>query len=65
MVVSTHRGACTAREGPRAAALLGRYGTQGPPGFSGAWGAYIFPASNLILVSDINGGLFVIGYTPR
>ncbi len=32
-------------------------------GFNGAWGAYIFPGSDLILASDINGGLFVIGYT--
>lgn len=32
-------------------------------GFDGAWGAYIFPASNLILVSDISGGLFVVQYT--
>jgi hypothetical protein len=31
-------------------------------GFNGAWGAYIFPASNLIVVSDINGGLFVVEY---
>ena len=31
-------------------------------GFNGAWGAYIFPGSNLIVVSDINGGLFVIEY---
>ena len=35
----------------------------GPGGFNGAWGAYIFPGSNLIVVSDINGGLFVIEYT--
>ena len=32
-------------------------------GFNGAWGAYIFPSSNLIVVSDINGGLFVVEYT--
>jgi hypothetical protein len=32
-------------------------------GFNGAWGAYIFPASNLIVVDDINGGLFVVEYT--
>ena len=32
-------------------------------GFNGAWGAYIFPGSNLIVVSDINGGLFVVQYT--
>jgi choice-of-anchor B domain-containing protein len=34
-----------------------------PGGFNGAWGAYIFPGSNLIVVSDINGGLFVVQYT--
>jgi choice-of-anchor B domain-containing protein len=33
-------------------------------GTFGAWGAYVFPASNLIVVSDITGGLFVVGYTP-
>lgn len=32
-------------------------------GFNGAWGAYVFPGSNLIVVSDINGGLFVVEYT--
>ena len=32
-------------------------------GFAGAWGAYIFPGSNLIVVSDISGGLFVVQYT--
>lgn len=32
-------------------------------GFAGDWGAYIFPASNLIVVSDLQGGLFVIQYT--
>jgi choice-of-anchor B domain-containing protein len=32
-------------------------------GTFGAWGAYIFPGSNLIVVSDITGGLFVVGYT--
>jgi choice-of-anchor B domain-containing protein len=44
---------------------LGFYDTYpgGPGGFNGAWGAYIFPGSNLIVVSDINGGLFVIQYT--
>jgi hypothetical protein len=29
----------------------------------GAWGAYIFPGSDLILASDIQGGLFVLRYT--
>ena len=44
---------------------LGFYDTYpgGPGGFNGAWGAYIFPGSNLIVVSDINGGLFVVQYT--
>jgi choice-of-anchor B domain-containing protein len=44
---------------------LGFYDTYpgGPGGFNGAWGAYIFPGSNLIVVSDINGGLFVVEYT--
>ena len=43
---------------------LGFYDTfpGGPGGFNGAWGAYIFPGSNLIVVSDINGGLFVVQY---
>ena len=44
---------------------LGFYDTYpgAPGGFNGTWGAYIFPGSNLIVVSDINGGLFVIQYT--
>jgi choice-of-anchor B domain-containing protein len=43
---------------------LGFYDTFGGTsgGFAGAWGAYIFPGSNLILVSDINSGLWVIRY---
>jgi choice-of-anchor B domain-containing protein len=32
-------------------------------GTFGAWGAYVFPGSNLIVVSDITGGVFVVGYT--
>jgi choice-of-anchor B domain-containing protein len=32
-------------------------------GFHGTWGAYIFPNSNLLLASDIEGGLFVVRYT--
>jgi choice-of-anchor B domain-containing protein len=32
-------------------------------GTFGDWGAYIFPGSNLIVASDITGGLFVVGYT--
>jgi choice-of-anchor B domain-containing protein len=34
-------------------------------GFNGCWGAYIFPGSNLVVASDINGGLFVLEYTGR
>jgi choice-of-anchor B domain-containing protein len=48
---------------------LGHYDTY-PGGSSGdyrgAWGAYIFPGSDLIIASDIDGGLFVLRYTgPR
>jgi choice-of-anchor B domain-containing protein len=50
---------------PERPQVMGYYdtftGTQ--EGFAGAWGAYIFPASNLIVVSDISGGLFVVQYT--
>lgn len=44
---------------------IGFYDTYpgGPGGFNGAWGAYIFPGSNIIIVSDINGGLYVVEYT--
>jgi choice-of-anchor B domain-containing protein len=51
---------------PASPRLIGSYDTFEPvaSGFHGAWGAYIFPGSNLILVSDIEGGLFVIEYTP-
>jgi choice-of-anchor B domain-containing protein len=52
---------------PRRPDLLGFYDTYpGQTGqFAGAWGAYIFPGTDLIVVSDIQGGLFVIGYTGR
>jgi choice-of-anchor B domain-containing protein len=45
--------------------VMGSYDTYPGPsgGFNGAWGAYIFPGSSLILASDITGGLFVIGYS--
>jgi choice-of-anchor B domain-containing protein len=47
---------------PERPALMGSYDTFAGAGgqFSGAWGAYIFPGSDLILVSDIEGGLFVL-----
>lgn len=49
---------------PERPQLLGFYDTyEGPgTGFAGAWGSYIFPGSDLIVVSDINGGLFVVRY---
>jgi choice-of-anchor B domain-containing protein len=31
--------------------------------FCGCWGAYIFPGSNIVVASDISGGLYVIEYT--
>jgi choice-of-anchor B domain-containing protein len=50
---------------PERPRVLGSYDTytSASTGFFGAWGAYVFPGSDLILVSDINGGLFVIQYT--
>jgi choice-of-anchor B domain-containing protein len=45
--------------------VLGFYDTYpgAASGFNGAWGAYIFPGTNLIVVSDINSGLYVVQYT--
>jgi choice-of-anchor B domain-containing protein len=50
---------------PERPRVLGFYDTYpGQSGtFNGAWGAYIFPGTDLIVASDIDGGLFVIGYT--
>jgi choice-of-anchor B domain-containing protein len=50
---------------PEQPRVIGSYDTfPGPSGgFNGVWGAYVFPASNLIVASDISGGLFVIVYT--
>jgi choice-of-anchor B domain-containing protein len=49
--------------------LIGRYDTlpDETPGvvFDGVWGAYIFPGSDVIVASDITGGLFVLQYTGR
>lgn len=44
--------------------LLGYYDTfVGPSvGFNGAWGAYIFPGTDLIVASDMSNGLFVLRY---
>jgi choice-of-anchor B domain-containing protein len=52
---------------PERPAVMGSYDTF--PGssaaFSGAWGAYVFPGSDLILASDIEGGLFVLRSAQR
>jgi hypothetical protein len=47
--------------------LLGFYDTYDGTGtgFQGDWGAYIFPGSDLIVASDINGGLYVVRYVGR
>jgi hypothetical protein len=52
---------------PERPLLMGSYDTYPGPssGTFGAWGAYVFPASNLIIASDITGGLFVLEYTGR
>jgi choice-of-anchor B domain-containing protein len=50
-------------ERPRVLGTYDTYAGSAPGNFHGAWGAYIFPGSNLILVSDIEGGLFVVEYT--
>jgi len=50
---------------PEQPRVIGSYDTYPGPsgGFNGVWGAFVFPASNLIVASDISGGLFVIAYT--
>jgi choice-of-anchor B domain-containing protein len=51
---------------PERPQVLGYYDTYTgtETGFVGAWGAYVFPGTNLIVVSDINTGLSVIEYRP-
>ena len=50
---------------PEQPRVIGSYDTYpgASGGFNGTWGAYIFPASNLVVASDISGGLFVLAYT--
>ena len=50
---------------PERPAVMGFYDTFSGPstGFAGSWAAYVFPGSNLIIASDMSGGLFVIEYT--
>jgi choice-of-anchor B domain-containing protein len=49
---------------PRLLAAYDTY-TGASTGFNGCWGAYIFPGTNLIVASDMNGGLFVLEYVWR
>jgi len=50
---------------PARPAVLGFYDTfeGSSASFAGNWGAYVFPGSNLIVASDMQGGLFVLQYT--
>ena len=55
---------------PAQPSVLGFYDTFTDPPcgsfpFCGVWGAYIFPGSDLVLASDIQGGLFVIRADAR
>jgi choice-of-anchor B domain-containing protein len=52
---------------PAALRVMGFYDTyEGSTGsFVGNWGAYLFPSSDLIVASDLQGGLFVLQYTGR
>lgn len=47
--------------------LLGKYDTlpseRAGVVFDGVWGAYMFPGSDIIVASDMSGGLFVLEYT--
>jgi len=53
-------------ENPETPFIVGQYDTYPGEGddFSGAWGAYPFLPSGLILVSDTNTGLYVLEFTP-
>lgn len=50
---------------PERPTTLGSYDTYPGvvTGTFGCWGAYVFPGTNLIVASDITGGLFVLEYT--
>ena len=37
-------------------------GGDGPNAYCGAWGAYIFPGTDTVIASDMQGGLFVMEY---
>jgi choice-of-anchor B domain-containing protein len=53
---------------PERPSFLSSYDTfpvSGATGFHGTWAAYIFPGTNLIIASDIEGGLFVLRHEPR
>jgi choice-of-anchor B domain-containing protein len=48
---------------PTSLRVLGRYDTTPDNRSRGCWSAYPFPGSDLIVASDIDGGLFVLEYT--
>jgi choice-of-anchor B domain-containing protein len=53
---------------PERPSVMGSFDTFTEPScptfpFCGVWGAYVFPGSNEIVASDMQGGLFVIEYT--
>jgi choice-of-anchor B domain-containing protein len=52
---------------PERPVLIGSYDTH--PGaeaaFAGVWGAYVFPGSDLIVASEMQGGLVVLRSAPR
>lgn len=52
---------------PERLRVIGSYDTFEPAseGFLGCWGAYIFPGSDIVIASDIQGGLFVVQLTGR
>lgn len=64
LIISYYTDGCIIVDGSRPENLVevGNFDTFFPPssGFSGAWGAYPFLPSGLILVSDISDGLFVL-----
>lgn len=48
---------------PTSLRVMGRFDTTPDNRSRGCWSAYVFPGSDLIVASDIDGGLFVLEYT--
>ena len=64
---SPRRDATTSTNSANWLTEVGHFDTYQPDDsdtFNGAWNNYPFFPSGNIIVSDINGGLFVIEYTP-